>query len=151
MDATGPPGDTVSRDLNELHSEMRPMVDLWLGDLHAEGLQELITCTLRSGFDQAALWAKGRTVPGEDVTPLRPMGRIVTNARPGQSAHNFGLAIDFVIMDHGKPVWSGTGPLWDRAIELGMKRGMESLRPFESCHLQHRNWRELAGVDHVKT
>lgn len=39
---------------------------------------------LRSYQQQAALYAQGRTKPG----------RIVTNARPGSSWHNYGLAID---------------------------------------------------------
>lgn len=43
------------------------------------------------GYDtygaQMAIWAQGRTKPG----------RIVTNAKGGQSSHNFGIAIDFVL------------------------------------------------------
>lgn len=41
---------------------------------------------LRSWEQQAALYAQGRTAPG----------KIVTNARPGESWHNFGLAADLV-------------------------------------------------------
>jgi peptidoglycan L-alanyl-D-glutamate endopeptidase CwlK len=41
---------------------------------------------LRSYAQQAALFAQGRTKPG----------KIVTNARPGSSWHNYGLAIDVV-------------------------------------------------------
>lgn len=42
------------------------------------------TCGERSYAESDALYAQGRTAPG----------RIVTNARGGQSAHNFGIAID---------------------------------------------------------
>lgn len=136
----------MSGDLNELHSDMRPRVDAWRGDLHAEGLHENIYCTLRSGFDQAKLYAIGRTVPGKDVTDLRPMGKIVTNAKAGDSPHQYGLAIDWFLIVHGKADWTGTGREWDRAIELGAKHGLISLRPFESDHLQHEDWKRLAGV-----
>ena len=49
-----------------------------------EGLDYKIICGTRSWDQQAALYAKGRTAPGPKVT----------NAKPGSSMHNFGLAID---------------------------------------------------------
>jgi len=50
------------------------------------GILLTVTFTLRSFKTQAALYAQGRTAPG----------RIVTNARPGHSYHNYGLALDVV-------------------------------------------------------
>lgn len=110
------------------------MADAWLLDVGAAGLDVLITCTLRTGAEQDALYAKGRTAPGA----------IVTYAKAGQSAHGYGLALDFVLMDSGKPDWSGNTPAWDKAISLAETRGMQSLRPMESAHLQHPNWKQLA-------
>lgn len=52
--------------------------------LKEEGLDYRVICGTRSWEAQEALYAKGRTVPGPKVT----------NARPGSSMHNFGLAID---------------------------------------------------------
>jgi len=46
---------------------------------------------LRSYQQQAALYAQGRTKPG----------KIVTNARPGSSWHNYGLAIDLGLFKAG--------------------------------------------------
>lgn len=46
----------------------------------------------RSFEEQADLYAKGRTAPGD----------VVTYARPGSSNHNFGTAIDFGIFAGGK-------------------------------------------------
>jgi len=43
----------------------------------------------RSYSKQAALYAQGRTMPG----------KIVTNAKPGYSNHNFGTALDFGCFD----------------------------------------------------
>jgi peptidoglycan L-alanyl-D-glutamate endopeptidase CwlK len=44
--------------------------------------------TLRTIEEQDALYAQGRTKPG----------KIVTNAKGGQSYHNYGLAIDIVLL-----------------------------------------------------
>ena len=62
----------------------------------------LIVCTYRSGAEQDALYAIGRTKPGARVT----------NAKAGQSAHNHTLdgkpaakAFDAVPLLHGRPIW----------------------------------------------
>ena len=44
--------------------------------------------TLRTFAEQDALYAQGRTAPG----------KVVTKARGGQSWHNYGLAIDIVLL-----------------------------------------------------
>lgn len=125
-----------SRNLDDLRPEVRPMVDLWLADMLAAGVDHIITCTVRSPAEQDALYAQGRTTPG----------RIVTNAKAGQSAHQYGLALNFVVMVNGKPDWTGDDPLWNKAISLAQVRGLQSLRPMESAHLQHPNWKLIAGV-----
>jgi len=64
-----------------------------------EGLDYKIICGTRTWEQQEALYAKGRTTPGPKVT----------NAKPGSSMHNFGLAVDCgvfkgkVYMDDGSP------------------------------------------------
>jgi peptidoglycan L-alanyl-D-glutamate endopeptidase CwlK len=45
----------------------------------------------RTFKEQDALYAKGRTAPG----------KIVTNAKAGQSNHNFGIAVDFGVFKDG--------------------------------------------------
>lgn len=50
---------------------------------------------LRTIEEQNTLYAKGRTTPGPKVT----------NARGGKSYHNYGLAIDYVIMVDGAIDW----------------------------------------------
>lgn len=53
------------------------------------------THTLRTFAEQDALYAQGRTKPGS----------IVTNARSGSSMHNYGLAIDIVLIDGKSASW----------------------------------------------
>ena len=71
----------MSRDLDLLHPEFRLMVDRWLAHCKAINLELVVTCTWRSPAEQAQLYAQGRTAPG----------KIVTNAKPGQSMHNVTL------------------------------------------------------------
>jgi peptidoglycan LD-endopeptidase CwlK len=132
-----------SRKLEDLEPNFRELVVGWLADCAAVKLEVLITCTLRTNWEQTELYKVGRTVKGKDVTPSRPMGRKLTNAKAGQSAHNYGLAIDFVPVFMGKLLWEDTKK-FDKAIKLAEARGMESLRPFELAHLQLKgfNWRD---------
>jgi peptidoglycan L-alanyl-D-glutamate endopeptidase CwlK len=131
----------MSRDLNDLRPECRRLVDPWLDDCAAAEIDLLVTCTLRTIQDQAVLFAQGRTTPGP----------IVTNAKPGQSAHNYGLALDVVPLIHGKPDWSGTSPVWVSLANLGQARGLQWLGAPDSsfkeqAHFQHPDWRTLAGI-----
>ena len=55
------------------------------------------TEVLRSEARQAELYAQGRSKPG----------KIVTNAKPGESFHQMGLALDFCLIIDGKEAsWS---------------------------------------------
>lgn len=123
-----------SRSLADLRPTFRGRATVWLDRCIHSGLDILITCTYRSPSEQADLYAQGRTKPG----------KIVTNAQPGESAHNYGLALDFVPLINGKPDWSGKGDVWNKALELAMAQGMESLAKSkfpELAHLQEPLWR----------
>ena len=52
----------------------------------------------RTWAEQDALYEQGRTKPGE----------IVTNAKGGQSNHNFGIALDFGVFKKGRYLDGGT-------------------------------------------
>jgi peptidoglycan L-alanyl-D-glutamate endopeptidase CwlK len=127
----------ASRDPKVLRPELYAMYVRWDADMHAAGIDYILTCTERYYSEQDALYAQGR-----NGNP----GRIVTNARGGQSAHQYRLAYNLVIMVNGKPDWHAEHPDWDRAIKMAEARGMQSLRPMESAHLQHPNWKQLAGI-----
>lgn len=107
-----------SRDLKELLPEVRIIADLFLSRTQNLGIDLLVTSTYRDFAAQAALYARGRTVPG----------RKVTNAKPGQSWHNWRRAFDIVPMRYGKPVWGTAGAdgrLWVRIGEIGESCGLE--------------------------
>ncbi|MFF2016618.1 M15 family metallopeptidase [Paenibacillus sp. NPDC058177] len=64
----------------------------------AKGVPIIISQGLRTFAEQNALYAQGRSKPGN----------IVTNARGGFSYHNYGLAIDFALL-----LPDGKGISWD--------------------------------------
>lgn len=84
-----------------------------------------VTQGLRTWPQQAALYAQGRTAPGQ----------IVTNAPPGHSWHEFGLAVDIVPMENGQPDWTLSHPAWPRAVAVG-----ESLGLIAGARWQHPDW-----------
>ena len=114
-----------------------------LGGLHPELVRRLgligasiggVACAPQSGLrtwsDQAGLYALGRTVRNPDGPP--PLGNIVTNAAPGTSWHNYGLACD-VVFRTGRPGdpagvlhwdWSGKLP-WTSLGEAGEAASLE--------------------------
>lgn len=57
-----------------------------IANCEARGARYVATYGYRTYVEQMQLWAKGRTQGT----------KVVTNAMPGESSHNFGLAIDFV-------------------------------------------------------
>lgn len=83
--------------------------------LAAENIHFRVVQGLRTMGEQTVLYDQGRTTPG----------KIVTNARPGTSWHQYGLAVDLVPMNP-LPDWNISHPSWKRMIEVGESLGLES-------------------------
>lgn len=73
-----------SRSLDDLRPDVRANAEAWLAECRAQGLDVLVTQTLRDDEYQAKLYAQGRTAPG----------KIVTNSKV-TTFHGKGLALDF--------------------------------------------------------
>lgn len=82
---------TINR-INALHPKIRSEVKEIVSYINTHILtgkaKVRIAQGTRTWAEQAALYAQGRTKPG----------KIVTNAKAGESIHNYGLAIDIVLM-----------------------------------------------------
>lgn len=103
------------------------------------GIDLLITSTYRSNEEQAALYAQGRTKPGA----------IVTNARPGDSYHNWRCAFDVVPLRNGKPVWGTSGPdgdLWRKIGEMGEAVGLEWAGRWGSKFREYPHFQYTGGL-----
>jgi len=104
-----------SRSLSDLLPPVKSRAEKMIKDCYAVGIDLLVTSTYRDNASQEALYAQGRTKPG----------KIVTNARAGQSFHNYRCAFDVVPLRHGKPVWDSKDPVWQIIGQIGKKCGLE--------------------------
>lgn len=117
-----------------------------------KGITVVITDGFRSAAEQERVYQQGRTVSG----------KIVTNAKGGQSYHNYGLAVDFALKTpSGKIFWdmhydgNKNGiPDWDEVVaiakKLGFKWGGDWPRFKDYPHLQMDFGLTLADLQHGK-
>ena len=130
-----------SRDLADLDPHVRAMAIELLARSAAAGIPLTVTFTLRSMATQATLYAQGRSCPG----------CVVTNARPGYSFHNFGLALDVVPTGLlALPDWGDTpehqartDALWTQVGAIGKALGFRWGGEF--AHLKDRPHFEWSG------
>jgi peptidoglycan LD-endopeptidase CwlK len=102
-----------------LAAKIRQMADILAG----ESITFRVTEGLRSWAEQAKLYAQGRTAPGA----------IVTNAQPGHSYHQFGLAVDVApFAADGAIDWNVNHPVWKRLVEVGTSLGLTSGSQFHT-------------------
>lgn len=130
-----------SRDINELVPPAKERVEKFKALCKENNIDLLITSTYRDNESQNALFAQGRTAPG----------KIVTNAKAGQSWHNFRCAVDVVPLINGKPVWDGDDPIWAKVGALGKQAGLEwagDWKKFkEMAHFQYTGGLTLAQLN----
>jgi peptidoglycan LD-endopeptidase CwlK len=79
----------------------------------ALGIEVKVIAGLRTYAEQDALFAQGRTAPG----------RRVTNAKGGESNHNFGIAFDIGVFS-GKE-YLPESPSYDAVGAIGLDMGLE--------------------------
>ncbi|QVY63563.1 M15 family metallopeptidase [Cytobacillus gottheilii] len=116
---------TVPKEDVPLPDGLHPTVALKRDELVSlaadKGIQVVITADFRSYEEQNRLYEQGRSTAGN----------IVTNAKGGESYHNYGLAIDFALMTiDGQVVWdmeydgNGNGtPDWDEVVSIAKDLG----------------------------
>lgn len=132
-----------STDLEELHPEFRVRLERVLMRCADEGLPFALFEGYRSPARQSELYAQGRTKGGPRVT----------NARAGESLHQYGLAADIVLRIDGAWSWSTDGQhrgLWSRLHAIAADEGLEPLS-FELPHLQLAGWTWQRAAAAVKT
>lgn len=106
------------------------------------GVHPVIVQTLRTFEEQDLLYQKGRTRPGPKVT----------NAKPGQSYHNYALALDFCLLINGKLVWV-VNDYWMIVVNIYKSHGFDwggdwsKFKDFP--HLENtfgHHWRDLLAL-----
>lgn len=101
----------------DLHPYVRYLTIQLITESYVAGVPIIITQGFRSIAYQDALYAQGRTVPGQ----------IVTKAKGGRSFHCYGLAVDFALL-----LPDGKSPSWD-TVRDGDSDG-------------HKDWYEVAAI-----
>ena len=104
--------------------------------LTASGIPFRAVSYVRTFSEQARLYASGRTTPG----PIR------TNAKPGFSPHNYGLARDYMLFRSGVPVNDPSDPLWldfEAVVQsVGLMTGRNFKGLCDAGHVQLKTWRQ---------
>jgi hypothetical protein len=101
--------------LQQLHPALASAVHAVIADLADRGTVVEVVQGLRTFEEQDELFAKGRTKPGS----------IVTQARGGQSNHNYGLAADLCPFINDKPDWNAPMAVWAAIGASAAAHGLE--------------------------
>jgi peptidoglycan LD-endopeptidase CwlK len=98
-----------------------------------------VTQGLRTWPQQDVLWQEGRNPDGSYVDPIHHTG-VVTNAKGGESMHNFGIPVDVAPVNaDGTIDWNGKDEKW-----------AEILAKAPSCGLaEGAKWRTFPDEPHL--
>lgn len=133
-----------SRKLEDLNPKVKVLCEKFIEKCKSQNIDVLITSTYRDGASQDALYAQGRTTAG----------KIVTNARAGQSYHNWRVAFDFVPLVNGKAQWADV-KTFTKCGEIAESVGLEwagRWKKFkELAHCQYTGGLKLSDFQSGKT
>lgn len=133
-----------SRKIEDLHPKVKVLCEKFIDECKKQGIDVLITSTYRDGASQDALYAQGRTTAG----------KIVTNARAGQSYHNWRVAFDFVPIVNGKAQWSDVATFTKCGViaeSVGLEWAGRWKKFKELAHCQFTNGLKLQDFQQGKT
>jgi peptidoglycan L-alanyl-D-glutamate endopeptidase CwlK len=128
-----------SRDINDLTPAVAELCRQFVSKCKDHQIDVIITSTYRDAASQDSLYAQGRTKPGNKVT----------NAKAGQSYHNFKVAFDFCPIVDGKAQWNDTATFTkcgEIAESLGLEWAGRWLRFKELAHCQLTGGKTLAQL-----
>lgn len=122
--------DASLKRLEAVHPELARRVAVMAAALAKRGIQIEVVQGLRTWAEQDALFAQGRTKPGN----------VVTRARGGQSNHNYGTACDVCPVVNGKLDWNARESVWQIIGQEAIRAGLE----------WGGNWKKFPDRPHVQ-
>lgn len=133
--------DRSTRNMGAVQSFVKALALEMIRRAYSEGILVQISSGYRSNAEQQRLYNQGRTTAGN----------VVTNAKPGQSVHNYGLAIDyFLVSDDGNTALWTVNAKWRRVAAIGKSLGFSWGGDWTSFkdypHLEYTKgltWRDL--------
>jgi peptidoglycan LD-endopeptidase CwlK len=102
------------RNIKTLNQKVQPLARKLIETAVAQGINVKVIAGLRTYAEQDALYAQGRTKPGQ----------IVTKAKGGQSNHNFGVALDVGIFTVDGKKYLGESPDYAKVGVIGESLGL---------------------------
>lgn len=141
-----------------LHPKIRDEVK-WLIEKAELGLPPDLAIRVVQGFrtfaEQDILYSLGRTKVNPDgKTASKPLGNIVTNARGGYSYHNYGLSIDFAILEDKDNNSTYDELSWDIKRDKdkdGTADWLEVVNMFESSgYIWGGKWSSIKDYPHLQ-
>lgn len=133
-----------SRKIVDLEPVVADMCHRFISECAKNGIDVIITSTYRDKASQASLYAQGRTAPG----------RKVTNAKPGDSFHNYRVAFDFCPIVAGKCAWNDAN-LFSHCGRIAKSVGLEWAGDWhnfkELAHCQYTGGLRLSDFKSGKT
>ena len=115
--------------LKKVHPELATRVTQLIEALATQGHTIEVVQGLRTFAEQDELYKQGRTKPGQ----------VVTNAKGGQSNHNYGLAVDLCPFVNGKPLWNDNQTfvlIGSEAVKRGLEWGGSWKKLIDKPHVQ---------------
>ena len=123
---------SVSR-MGDVHPSLKEYAIELIKRCYKEGIRVQISSGYRSFTDQAFIYGQGRysyKFKGKEYGRLKDGNgkvlSIVSNAEPGESIHNYGLAIDYFLVseDGNQSLWTVNAD-WKRVAAIAKSMGFE--------------------------
>lgn len=139
-----------SRKIEDLHPHVQSKADRFIFESKQAGIDMIAISTYRDVECQDHLYAQGRTIAGilcacgGRLNPIgkcrkHPLGLPVTNARGGDSYHNYCRAFDAAPIVNGKIVWNNA-QLWESIGAVAKACGLDWAG----------NWKTFKETDHFQ-
>lgn len=144
----------TTRSINRLgavHTSLKEYTIELIKRCYNEGIFVQISSGFRSNEEQAYIYGQGRPNYIWNGKNYGSKGSIVSNAPPGTSIHNYGLAIDyFLVSDDGNQSLWTVNDKWKRVAAIAKSMGFEwggdwkSFRDYP--HLQYNKGLSIAQL-----
>lgn len=112
--------------MGAVHPRIREYALELIKRAYKEGIRVQISSGFRSNEDQAYIYGQGRPNYVWNGKKYGRPGSIVSNAQPGTSVHNYGLAIDYFLVseDGNRSLWV-VNDQWRRVAAIAKGMGFE--------------------------
>ncbi|QGM30502.1 hypothetical protein GI482_08990 [Bacillus sp. N3536] len=146
--------ELIRRSVNRIgavHPSLKEYTIELIKRCYKEDIYVQISSGFRSNEDQAYIYGQGRPNYIWNGKKYGLKGSIVSNAQPGTSIHNYGLAIDyFLVSDDGnKSLWT-VNDKWKRVVTIAKSMGFEWGGDWKSFkdypHLQYNKGLSIAQL-----